>query len=219
MGTLYWQMNDCWPVISWSSQDYYGRKKALGYWIKDEYAPVLVSPVVKDGKVNIFVVSDRQKAQKTDLFLELVDFSGNVLWTRTVTAEIPANSSVVVFDTAYPAFTKNIDIRRTLLVATLKKNDEILSANTLYFAPPKDLDLEVPDIRGKYTQIDEGYRVELSTDKLAKNVCFRMPFKGELPENYFDLIPGRPLILIYKTRTKFPDISKMVRITSLADTY
>jgi beta-mannosidase len=219
MGTLYWQLNDCWPVISWSSQDYYGRKKALGYWIKNEYAAMLVSPIVEDGRVKIYVVSDYLKPRKADLSIELIDFSGTVLWKKLIPTEIPANRSVVIFDTAYPAFTKNINTKQVFLITTLKDNDQVLSENTLYFAPPKDLDLQLPTIQRQITQIADGYKVELSTDQLAKNVYLKMPFKGELPENYFDLIPGRPKTLIYLTKTKFPDISNMVKITSLIDTY
>ena len=58
MGTLYWQLNDCWPVVSWSSRDYYGQEKALHYFVKNEYKTLLVSPVVKNGKLQVFIISD-----------------------------------------------------------------------------------------------------------------------------------------------------------------
>ena len=43
MGAVYWQVNDCWPVISWSSIDYHGRWKALHYYARRFFAPVLLS--------------------------------------------------------------------------------------------------------------------------------------------------------------------------------
>lgn len=47
MGSIYWQVNDCWPVASWSSRDYYGRWKALHYFARKAYDDILVSPRVK----------------------------------------------------------------------------------------------------------------------------------------------------------------------------
>jgi beta-mannosidase len=219
MGTLYWQLNDCWPAVSWSSQDYYGRKKALGYWIRNEYAPVLISPVTEDEKVKVYVISDNLVSGKGDLTLELIDFSGKVLWSNLKSVEIPANSSRVVFEASVSEIIQQYDIREILLIATLKVHEQVLSENILYFDLPKNLNLQLPNITSKFTQVPEGYKVELSTDKLVKNLSLRMPFKGELPENFFDLIPGKPRTFIYSTKTKFPDISKMVRITSLIDTY
>lgn len=48
MGGIVWQLNDCWPVASWSSRDYYGRWKALHYFTRKAYDDILVSPRVKD---------------------------------------------------------------------------------------------------------------------------------------------------------------------------
>lgn len=50
MGSIVWQLNDCWPVASWSSRDYYGRWKALHYFTKPAYADILVSPLITNGK-------------------------------------------------------------------------------------------------------------------------------------------------------------------------
>ena len=57
MGTLYWQINDCWPVASWSSIDYCGRWKALQYYARDAYDEVLVSPYAS-GKQVVFTLVD-----------------------------------------------------------------------------------------------------------------------------------------------------------------
>ncbi|MGB6403517.1 MAG: glycoside hydrolase family 2 protein, partial [Candidatus Sulfotelmatobacter sp.] len=59
MGSLYWQLNDCWPVASWASIDYYGRWKALHYYARRFYDDLLISPFLHDGKVDVYVVSDK----------------------------------------------------------------------------------------------------------------------------------------------------------------
>ena len=58
MGSIFWQLNDCWPVVSPSSIDYYGRWKALQYYARRFYSPLLVSSRLKDGSLNVSVVSD-----------------------------------------------------------------------------------------------------------------------------------------------------------------
>src|SRR4030095_15519831 len=58
MGALYWQLNDCWPVASWSSIDYEGRWKALQYFAVRFFADVLISPFHHDGKVELFAVKE-----------------------------------------------------------------------------------------------------------------------------------------------------------------
>ncbi len=59
MGSLYWQINDCWPVASWSGIDYFGRWKALHYYARRFYNDLLISPHEADGKINIHLVSDQ----------------------------------------------------------------------------------------------------------------------------------------------------------------
>ena len=67
-GSLYWQLDDCWPVASWSSIDYYGRWKALQYSARQFFAPVLVSPVEEKGVVDDLgrLRSPRRRARAAD---------------------------------------------------------------------------------------------------------------------------------------------------------
>jgi beta-mannosidase len=104
-------------------------------------------------------------------------------------------------------------------LTTLKKGDQVLTENKLYFDSPKNLNLKAPTIQKEITEIPEGYKLELSTDQLAKDVFVKIPFKGELSENYFDLIPGRTKTIIYTTKTRFQNILSLVRIISLTDSY
>src|SRR4029077_38889 len=75
-GSLYWQLDDCWPVASWSGIDYYGRWKALHYAARRFYAPILVSPVEEAGNVRVYVVSERLTDTRARLTLRVVDFDG-----------------------------------------------------------------------------------------------------------------------------------------------
>ena len=77
MGSLYWQINDCWPVASWSGIDYYGKWKALHYFVKEAFELVLVSPVVKNKKIKVFIVSDKLEDIPAKLQILIKNFNGN----------------------------------------------------------------------------------------------------------------------------------------------
>ena len=77
-GSLYWQLDDCWPVASWSSIDYYGRWKALQYFARKFFAPVLVSPVIDKGVVSMYGISDR----RTDARARLTRAAGRLRGQR-----------------------------------------------------------------------------------------------------------------------------------------
>ncbi len=112
MGTLYWQINDCWPVVSWSSIDYFGRWKALHYFAKQAYDEVLVSPTVDDKKLNVFIVSDRLKLFQANLKLEIINFDGKVPWSKSQQIKIDANSSGSFFEADVDKILKDMDKKK-----------------------------------------------------------------------------------------------------------
>lgn len=80
MGTLYWQLNDSWPVVSWSGIDYYGNWKALHYQAKRAFAPLLINPIHENGNLNVYLLSDRlEKLTGLTLEMQLIDFKGKNL--------------------------------------------------------------------------------------------------------------------------------------------
>jgi hypothetical protein len=88
-------LNDCWPVASWASVDYLGRWKALQYYSRCFYDDVLVSPHAHDGKIEVYVVSDKMQPLSGRIQARLLDFSGNVLFEKEQAAQIPPASSAV----------------------------------------------------------------------------------------------------------------------------
>ena len=86
MGTLYWQINDNWPVASWASIDYYGRWKALHYMAVKFYAPVALSIQKLDNEVNVYLENETFDIQKCHVALRIQRTSrhaGN-LYTSTL---------------------------------------------------------------------------------------------------------------------------------------
>ncbi len=104
MGSLFWQLNDCWPVVSSSSIDYYGHWKAQQYYARRFFSPLLVSSRIKDGSMAVSVVSDKTAPVQASLHVRMMKFDGTVLDTQqtkhhdfsTVQQGLPGNSHTTI---------------------------------------------------------------------------------------------------------------------------
>ncbi|MCB2221264.1 MAG: glycoside hydrolase family 2 protein [Bacteroidetes bacterium] len=211
MGTLYWQLNDCWPVISWSSIDYYNRWKALHYRIREIYKDVLISFENHENEVKVFIISDHQNDIQADLELKIIDFEGNIKWQKNTAIQINNTSSGIY---------ESIDIygipqNNHVLSAKLISGDSLLAQNLFYFVSPKDLILSKPRITKEITHDKNGFRIMLSTDKLAKNVYLFTDAEGHFSDNFFDLLPGEVKTISFLTNSGDDEIG--VKIFSLND--
>jgi beta-mannosidase len=220
IGTLYWQLNDCYPVASWSSIDYYGKWKALHYKVKDIYKPVLVSPVKENGKINVYVISDKQKPIKALLLIELYDFNGKLLNKYDKVITIPENSSKIYFTEDIKSIVNMHSENDVILITKLLTPETTISENNFLFVYPKDLKLKKPNITFDYKKVDVGYKLIFTTNTFAKNVYLSsVSDSGFFTDNYFDLLPGLPVTITFKTNRKFDDIKKEITIYSLIDSY
>ncbi|MBN2651076.1 MAG: glycoside hydrolase family 2 protein [Spirochaetales bacterium] len=96
MGALYWQLNDCWPVASWSSIDYYGRWKALQYFAKRFYEPVYCSVAESRRDVEFWGVNDRNYPVETTLKWTIAKADGTIVNEGEKTTTLPAADSVKI---------------------------------------------------------------------------------------------------------------------------
>lgn len=192
MGSLYWQLNDSWPVVSWSSIDYYGNWKAMHYQGKRAFAPVLLNAFKEGETLNIYTLSDELKAYKNvSLQMQLMDFDGKVLNKKTIKGEVPANMSTLFHKEDYGELATNPN--NTFLLLTLKdQSGKVLSDIVYYFSYPKDQDLLGTQIRYKVKQMDGKCEITLSAKQLARDVFIEIPYQGaRFTDNFFDLIPGK----------------------------
>ena len=192
MGSLYWQLNDSWPVVSWSSIDYYGNWKAMHYQSKRAFAPILLNAFKEGDELCIYTLSDELKEYKNvTLQLKVMDFNGKVLNRKEVKGEVPANASVVFHKEAYNVLATNPT--NTLLLMTLKdQKGKVLSEEIYYFNHPKDQELPVAKVSYKVKQLDGKCEVTLSTKQLARDIFIEIPFQGaRFSDNFFDLLPGQ----------------------------
>jgi len=199
MGTLFWQLNDCWPVASWSSIDYYGKWKALQYYAKKLFKPILVSPHKDDGKINIHIVSDLLENQSAKLKLVLMDFDGNVKWEKIEAIEVAANSGNIYYSIDEQELLKLSPKNRSLLKAVVElPNGKIASENIYYFDKPKNLDFDDAEIKYLIEGNSKDFKFKLSSEKLAKNLYITIgDCEGFLSDNYFDLLPGEEVEITF----------------------
>jgi beta-mannosidase len=191
MGTLYWQLNDCWPVASWASIDYFGRWKALQYYARRFFAGVLASTAETDGEIGVYVVSDLTDPIAGVLEARLLDFAGQTLWTEREELEIQPLASRKELSISKTTLLADRDPSAVFLNVRLTASGELLSSNNRYFLPPKELALPTPKISAEVTESGGTLRVKLSTDRLARNVRLSYgPDDGFFDDNFFDLLPG-----------------------------
>ena len=226
MGSLYWQLDDCWPVASWSGIDYYGRWKAQQYFARKFFAPVLVSPIVDKGVVAIYVISDRRTDARARLGVRLIDFAGNVLTRWDQAIQLTANASRAYMTFPEKELLKSADPTKVVLVTELTPEggpDPSTSRNLLFFRKTKDLQLPKPEVKVAVAAGANGaLAVSVSAKKLARNVFLASgAVDGFFEDNYFDVLPGETVTAAFKPRTPTTPAALQAALTatSIADTY
>jgi beta-mannosidase len=208
MGTLYWQLNDCWPVVSWSSIDFFGNWKALHYKVKKAFENVLISSVIENDTLKTFIINDQIKSITGKLHLKLMAFNGKTVWSNSKQVTIAKNSSKQCH--SFPLL--NIDRQNVVLVITF--NSEV---SYYYLTKPKDLKLQRAEIERKISKTKAGFNIELSSKTLQKDVYLYTSTKGHFSDNYFDLLPNTTVIITYKTGALHLDDLKIKTLNEFID--
>jgi len=221
MGSLYWQLDDCWPVASWSSIDYYGRWKALQYFARRFYAPVLISPHAEADKLNFYVVSDSPQPMKGLINVELRDLEGNKLVGLQKDATVAPLTSQSYFSIPIKTLLMNRDSKSVMIYCELIVDGKVISTNEYFFEPYKNLTLPNPQISIVAVRVRNGYKLTLTSDKFAKAVYLSNKTEGFFSDNYFDLFPGKPVEVEFRTRVNIPveEFRDQVKIRSMKDAF
>jgi beta-mannosidase len=150
MGTLYWQLNDCWPVTSWSAIDYNNKPKALYYETKKAYGDVIISIHPERNEYQVFIISDKLNDENAKLEINLKNMKGEILFHEMDSVVVKANSSEIYFSLPEEE-TKKHDPNEIYISCQLKNTTGELITKTNYcFVKPKDLQLQVPEIKIEY---------------------------------------------------------------------
>jgi beta-mannosidase len=222
MGSLFWQLNDCWPVASWSSIDYTGRWKALQYYARRFYSDILVSPQEDNGNINVFVVSDRLSPAAAGLNLTLLDFEGKKLWGEQKDIDIAPLTSKSYATIPIDTLLAGKDRKGVFLFTEVLVGGKPVSSNEHFFQPYKSLSLPRPQIVTDVVAVRGGFKITLSADKFARAVYLSSPnYAGFFADNYFDLIPGRKVEVLFRPSVAIglSDFRDQLKIRSMQDAF
>lgn len=222
MGTLYWQLNDSWPVVSWSGIDYYGNWKALHFQAKRAFEPILISPVQKNDSLQVYLVSDLLKTKENlKLKLQWRDFQGKKIKNIHLITSLKANTSANVFSKPIKELLSDDERKNTYLELTLidSKNNKL--ASQVYFInKTKDLNLPKPRIIMEKHLRKGSCELRLKTDKLAKDVFIEIPLQGaKFSDNFFDMQPGETKTVIIKSPFIDQKTIDQITIKNIRETY
>lgn len=213
MGTLYWQLNDIWPVASWASIDYYGRYKALQYAAKRFYSPVIIScmetgerttrPVVTmepgrpdyETKAQLCVTNDTLSPVCGTAVWTLRDNTGNALKTGEEKITVSPLSALWLDEMDFC----KTDVDNTYLSYAFVVDDEVVSEGTVLFTVPKYFNFLNPELTCEVN----GDEITVYSKTYAKYVEIDSPDSDFiLSDNYFDMNAGKKTVKILEGSPK-----------------
>jgi beta-mannosidase len=201
MGSLYWQLNDCWPVVSWSSMDYFGRKKAAHYAISRSFEPIIISAEQRKDSLLIKVVSDNAQITSGMLEMEALRMDGTSLKKSTENISMNEQSGgYLKIITSTDLYIKGFDSADCVLKFRFTPSKNVLNQaieKLVFLKYPADMKWEKPEIT--ITQASRPGHIFVTCEKyLAKGIRLRLG-NAEFSDNYFDLLPGTSKLVEIKT--------------------
>jgi beta-mannosidase len=237
MGALYWQLNDCWPVASWSSIEFTGHWKALQYIARRFFAPALVtahvpgdeSPTIGNYRhstieqAEIFTVYDAPESAKGVVSWSLEKLEGGQILHGKKSVHLRYGESVR---------RATIDLRRHLakfgrdhiyLRISLDVGGARVSEDTVFFAPPRFINLPKARTRVGVRRVKSGhFKISFTSDAFQHRFAFDLSgLSHASSDNFFELHPGEKKVVNVRVAGSHSagQVRKKLKHRSLADTY
>lgn len=191
MGTTYWQLNDCWPVASWSSIDSFGRWKALHYFAKKFYAPVLLSACEEGTNVELYATNDKTEPFQGEIVWKLRNAESAIIQkgAKEVAVEPLSVKNAVQLD--FSTLVDEPSRRETYLEFAMIEDGETISEGTVLFTKAKHFEFRDPRLQMEWQEYDEEFIVTLQSQAFAKYIELDMKdIDCRFSDNFFDLSAG-----------------------------
>lgn len=222
MGAVIWQLNDCWPVASWASIDYYGRWKALHYYAKRFFAPVLVSCCeeglnTQEGAcVNTEHIDPKKTAALNVSNETMSPFTGRVRWSlRRPDASVIEEGG---FDVSVPAlsalwlpeqdFTSQDPFGCYYSYELADEAGNTVGRGSVLFCPPKHFRFQDPCLSARV----EGDEIIVTAKAYARSVEVRCGADVVLEDNFFDMDAGERRVKVLRGQPKAPAVRSVYDI-------
>nr|WP_232070046.1 sugar-binding domain-containing protein [Kyrpidia spormannii] len=191
-GALIWQLNDCWPGISWSIIDYEGLPKAAYYYARRFFHPYLLTLEVKETEWILHAVWDGPDPLSDEVTMELVDFHGTRLKMAQWPIRVPAGGRVEIARLAPEGWLGGADVRR--VAVALRSQTGRTPERWVYLCDQKDMDL--PQASLEVEILEGGREVRVRVDVHARMIVLEVPGKPAVfQENFFDLAAGESRVV------------------------
>lgn len=224
MGCVFWQYNDIWPGMSWSSVDYFGRWKALHYMARKFYSPILVSGLenAKDGTIDLFVTNDLLEPASGKLTWKTTDLTGKTLAQDSFRVELPSRKSINVKKLSLQEQISQSGASGFLTWLELEVHGKTVSNNLVLFTLPKEYKLPDPHLKVTVDDATDGFQVTVTSQNPALWVWLGLDnADAKYSDNFFHLLPGAAQKILVQPWQKLSkdDFVRQLRIRSLFDTY
>ena len=215
-GALFWQLNDCWPVSSWSVIDSALRPKASYYYARRFFAAILLSIKANGDALEVWGTNDTLLGVAGMLQLNALSFTGEKYLTMSRNVRLKPNSSGKLFDIPLSSI-EPAKIYDSYIAVHLVKDGKIIGENRFFLAEPKHLRLPLSALTCKIeekTGLDVRLRVRTNT--FAKDIRLEIEKSDtQWSDNYFDLDADTSKSILCRLSAPVEDFEKKIRITSL----
>ena len=217
-GSMYWQLNDCWPVSSWSSIDYDGRYKALQYRAKQFNAPITISLEDNKTRVQFYILNDKREPFNGSLQLTFSTFDGKDIYSDVMDVHADPISSTLVFSKDYKYMLRE-SRDRVLYIKLFDDKGELVSYRTHLFTAEKQLHLPQAKFF-KFVKVEDGIaHIKIKSDAYARFVKVEIANTyNALSDNYFDLKPFEEKVITVPVENNMSalEIERNTSIMSIA---
>jgi len=216
-GSLYWQLNNCWPVSSDSSIDYGGNWKALHYTVKKGFENTLVSGYIHGDTLDVYLVNDHLRPEKGSLKVEVKTMDGKLVSSCQTKAGVPANSSKMLLRMSVGEMLKGVSGQDAYVRFIYEDDQRNRYTNLRFFANQKDVNFLRPDVEFEVADMGEYKEVTVVSDVFARAVYLSVENSGLLhfSDNFFDLHPGEPYKVTVKTDIPAADLQRRLQAVTV----
>ena len=196
MGTLIWQLNDTWPVCSWSSLDYGGGWKLLHHMAKQFFAPVTVVAVPDAGGIILRAVNDSGVAVPLLVEISAAQMTGALRPLAKIAVDVGPDAAMQVVQLSVDALAAD-----EVLVFLWTLPDGRREGDVFAPRPWKTYDLLAPNLQKTIAKTALGWDLAISTHTLAPFVSLEADQPGRFSANAFTLFPGYPATVSFTPET------------------
>lgn len=215
MGSIYWQFNDCWPVVSWSSVDSNLRYKALHYAAKKFYAPVAMGLFLEKDTLTVNIANETMADFEGEIRIAVSssDFAEKMAETHKISVEKLTSKDVyaitVDFENKYDEF---------VYVDLYDKDGNFVTRSTQLLVAAKHFNWKKPEITVDITDCKDGVEIKVKSDVFAKNISIDFEeYDCTLSDNFIDITNKDAYVVKAKTEYKAEELKKSLKIMSVYD--